>query len=201
MICTVPEVKFYTRPGEHRVDNIAMGASQKITIITGTNRPGSNTYKLARAYQDYLNEEGVENHLLKLEDLPADFAVQALWYEKSEVLKAMIAEHLQSVEKFVFVIPEYNGGFPGVLKTFVDCIPPKVWHGKKAGLIGLSSGKAGALRPMDQFTNVLNYLQVSVLHAKPKLSEIEMILDEEGNVSDERAQGLLRRHAALMKAF
>lgn len=178
-----------------------MGASNRITVITGTNRPGSNTFKVARAYQDCLNEEGVENHLLRLEDLPADFAVQDLWHEKSDILKGMIREHLQDVEKFVFVIPEYNGGFPGVLKTFIDCIPPKVWHGKKAGLIGLSSGKAGALRPMDQFTNVLNYLQVSVLHSKPKLSEIEMILDEGGRINDERAQGLLRRHAGLMKAF
>jgi NAD(P)H-dependent FMN reductase len=101
----------------------------------------------------------------------------------------------------VFIIPEYNGSFPGILKAFIDCVPPRFFHGKKAGLVGVSSGHAGSLRSMDQFTNVLNYLQVSVLHSKPKLSGIEKIIDSERELNDSETINRLREHSALMLKF
>lgn len=172
------------------------------TIISSTNRPGSNTLKVARSFERRLKEAGAgEVNFISLEDLPSDFVYTDAWVEKSEAVRRLIDEVLVPTTKFIFVMPEYNGGFPGVLKAFVDCVPPSVFHYKKAALIGLSSGAAGALRPMDQFTNVLNYLRVSVLYAKPKLSGIENLLDDRGEVVEERASDLLNTQAKLILAF
>lgn len=170
-------------------------------VIAGTNRPGSNTRRVAEFYTEELQKVADRVSFLSLEELPPDFAFQDLWIEKSPAMNSIIAERIAPATKFIFVIPEYNGGFPGVLKTFIDCVPPRLFAGKKAGLVGVATGKAGALRPMDQFTNVLNYLKVSVLYAKPKLSEIDKAMSAEGVVTDERVRAMVAEHTALMANF
>lgn len=98
-------------------------------------------------------------------------------------------------DKLIFVVPEYNGGFPGILKAFIDACPSNVFYGKKAGLIGLSAGRSGSLRAMDQLTNVLNYLQVNVYFAKPKLSGIDDLVKSEELV-DTESLDILKKHAS-----
>lgn len=172
-----------------------------ITIISGTNRPNSNSLLISRKYAQHLDAKGQECQVLNLQDLPKDFIFSDMYGERSDEMQAIISRHFDQVEKFVFIIPEYNGGFPGVLKAFIDCIPPSHFHYKKAGLVGLSSGNAGSLRGMDQFSNVLNYLKVNVLFAKPKISQIESLLRQDPDLTDERVNLLLDEHAALMINF
>ena len=44
-----------------------------ITIISATNREGSMTAKVAELYSELLNQINVENQVMDLCDLPADF--------------------------------------------------------------------------------------------------------------------------------
>lgn len=171
-----------------------------INIIVGTNRPDSNSATIAAAYLRFLREEGIDSHVIDLAKVPQDFISTDMYGQRSEWMKSLIERSIAPAEKLVFIIPEYNGGFPGVLKAFVDCIEPKYFHGKKAGLVGLSSGHAGSLRGMDQFSNVLNYLRVNVLHAKPKLSYIEKSVTAQ-SISDERSLQLIKEHVILMLNF
>ena len=90
-----------------------------ITIISGTNRPHSNTLKLAKYYQKSLLKRGQESQLFSLEALPDTIIKTDLYGKRSEAFKP-IQEMMSSTEKFLFIIPEYNGSFPGVLKTFID---------------------------------------------------------------------------------
>ncbi|MGB1031542.1 MAG: NADPH-dependent FMN reductase, partial [Flavobacteriales bacterium] len=147
-----------------------------ISIISGTNRPNSNSLRVSEYYSKLLLEHGFENQILNLEQLPADFVVNDSFGSRSEVMSDIIATYVQPVEHFIFVIPEYNGSFPGVLKAFIDCLPPSDLHHKSSALVGLSSGYAGGARAMDQFTNVLNYLKVNVNYCKPKLSGIDGLI-------------------------
>lgn len=172
-----------------------------ITVIISTNRPDSNSQIVGDAYCHILNELGIQNTQLKLVDLPQDFVFADMYGKRTEAMESVISNVIEPVDKFVFVIPEYNGGFPGVLKSFIDCIPPSNWHDKKAGLIGISSGAAGSLRGMDQFSNVLNYLKINVLYSKPKLSGIEVILGSERKLDDSRVLSVLKEHAELFLKF
>ena len=84
-----------------------------------------------------------------------------------------------AADKFWFVFPEYNGGIPGMLKLFLDAISVRAYkatfHGKKACLTGISTGRAGNLRGLDQLTNILNYLQVIVHPNKVPISSISRL--------------------------
>ena len=71
---------------------------------------------------------------------------------------------LMAVKKFVFITPEYNGSFPGVLKAFIDGMRyPGTFEGKKCALVGLSAGNQGAALAMSHLTDIFNYLGMNVL--------------------------------------
>ena len=120
-----------------------------ITIIVGTNRVEAVSRQVAEYYQALLTQRNTPHQLLDLHQLPADFLTTALYENNGQneafnVLSTMVADS----EKLVFIVPEYNGSFPGVLKTFIDGLTyPSPLQDKKCALVGLSSGcRAAALR-------------------------------------------------------
>ena len=156
-----------------------------ITIIASTNRPGSSTLKLAKYYQKRLAEKGAEASLLSLTDLPDNLIKTDLYGKRSPEFE-QIQQQITATDKFLFVIPEYNGSFPGVLKVFVDaCSFPESFYEKKAALVGLSSGKYGNIRGIDHFTGICNYIHLHIMPLKIHISSIRNELDENGNIAPE----------------
>ena len=61
----------------------------------------------------------------------------------------------------------------------------KVWHFKKALLTGVSTGRAGNLRGMDQLSDTLHYLKMNVHYNKLPISVIDKVMDENGSLNKE----------------
>ncbi len=156
-----------------------------VTIIASTNRPGSSTLKLAKYYQKKLTEKGINADLLSLTELPDDIIVSDLYGNRSDAFKN-IQQRITATEKFIFIIPEYNGSFPGVLKIFIDaCTFPDSFYDKKAALVGLSSGKYGNIRGIEHFTGICNYIHLHVLPLKIHVTSIHNELDKDENLFNE----------------
>lgn len=156
-----------------------------ITIISGTNRKNSSSLRLARYYQHLLSERGTDSHLFSLEDLPADLLVSDLYGARSEAF-TRILDQIGESRKIIFIIPEYNGSFPGVLKLFMDaCEYPDSFKGKKVALVGVSGGKYGNVRGVDHFTGVCHYMQMNVLPLKIHIPHIWQELNEHGQLHKE----------------
>ena len=152
-----------------------------VTIIAATNRPQSNTLKVAEYYKRKLSEKGLATNLLSLEDLPHDLLFTDLYGKRSDAF-TKIQVVITNTEKFLFVIPEYNGSFPGVLKLFVDaCTFPQSFYEKKAALVGVSSGKYGNIRGVEHFTGICNYIHLHVMPLRLHIPAIATELDENGN--------------------
>jgi len=146
-----------------------------IKIIVGTNRKNSVSKTIAELYQSILKERGEESEILELEHLPGDFIDNAL-YENNGKHELFNEFHDQLVggKKFVFIVPEYNGSFPGILKTFIDGMTyPNTFSNKKCALVGISSGIGGGGIAMSHLTDIFHYLGMHVLALKPKLAKIE----------------------------
>jgi NAD(P)H-dependent FMN reductase len=153
-----------------------------ITIIASTNRPGSSTLKMAKYYQQKLREKGVEAGLLSLAQLPANLIETDLYGNRSLEFAA-IQQLITDTDKFIFVIPEYNGSYPGVLKVFIDaCTFPESFYDKKAALVGISSGKYGNIRGIDHFTGVCHYVHLNVMALKLHISAINKEFDANGRL-------------------
>lgn len=173
------------------------------TIICSTNRNNSVSKKIALLYQSMLAARKVASEVIDLADLPEDFIASAL-YEKSGTNDAFNPHRERMLEsrKFVFIIPEYNGSFPGVLKAFIDGLDfPGTFTGKKAALVGLSAGVQGAGLAMSHMTDILNYCGTHVLALKPKLARIAEHMDDEDIITNKLYNELLNQQADMLVAF
>jgi chromate reductase, NAD(P)H dehydrogenase (quinone) len=154
-------------------------------IISATNRPGSSTLKVAKYYQKQLREKGVEAGLLSLSGLPDNLIKTDMYGQRSTEFQ-IIQDLITKTNKFLFIIPEYNGSFPGVLKVFIDaCSFPESFYDKKAALVGISSGKYGNIRGIDHFTGVCHYMHLNVMSLKLHIASIKTELNADGELFKE----------------
>jgi chromate reductase, NAD(P)H dehydrogenase (quinone) len=173
-----------------------------ITIISGTNRSNSNSIIVAEHYKSILKKKGTECQILDLSTVPERFLFSAL-YENSgkdpEFNK--LREIINKSEKFVFIVPEYNGSFPGVLKAFIDGLEyPASFNNKKAAVVGISAGALAGALALSHLTDILNYLGMHVLAIKPRLPRIETLI-KDGAISDKFLSNLLETQAEALIKF
>jgi chromate reductase, NAD(P)H dehydrogenase (quinone) len=172
------------------------------TIISGTNRTDAVSLQIAHLYQQLLTERGAESQLLNLADLPHDFAFSAL-YSQSGKNQAFnhFDQTVREASRFVFIIPEYNGSFPGVLKTFIDGLPyPNPMKDKVAALVGLSSGMQGGALALSHFNDILHYLGVETISLRVKLAAIGKNL-KDGAITNPVYNELLNSQADKLLAY
>lgn len=173
-----------------------------ITLISGTNRPASNSKAIVDLYARMLEQRGTTYQVLDLAELPVDFTTSALYdntgkNEEFNKLSGLITNS----DKFVFVVPEYNSSFPGVLKAFIDGLSyPYTFKDKKGALIGLSSGMQGSGLALSHLSDILNYLGMHVMAMRLKLAHIEKNFDGM-ELTNKLYQELLEQHVDQLLKF
>lgn len=173
-----------------------------ITLISGTNRKGSRSRAIVNLYAAMMEKRGEAYQILDLADLPPDFIVTAMYKnsgrnEQFNNLTRMI----ETADKFVFVVPEYNSSFPGVLKAFIDALSyPCPFMNKKGALIGLSSGMQGSGLALSHLTDILNYLGMHIMAMKLKLAHIEKNFDGK-QITNKLYNELLDQHVDQLIRF
>jgi NAD(P)H-dependent FMN reductase len=172
-----------------------------ITVICGTNRPNSLSLSIAHYYSTLLTELGAAHQVLDLAALPTDFTASALYHNNGKNTDFnTLTVQIKASDKFVFIVPEYNGSYPGVLKAFIDGLPyPSPFDGKVAALVGLSAGMQGAGPAMSHLTDVFNYLNMNVLAIKPKMAFISKHW-QNNQLTNPLYVELLQKQAALLVA-
>ncbi len=175
---------------------------ENIVIVSGTNRPDALSPVVAANYAGLVTAAGYQTATIDLRELPADFTFSAL-YDNSGKNPAfnIMREQMTTADKFVFIVPEYNGSFPGVLKAFIDGLEfPGTFTGKKAALVGVSAGLLGSSHAMSHLTDILNYCGAHVLARKPRLTKISQALEGDKLV-DEGYLDQLRKQVRELIAF
>ncbi len=153
-----------------------------ITIISGTNREESYTLKIAEYYRNQFELRDISTELISLTELPDNVLKTDMFGKRSRLFQP-IQDKVDATSKFLFIIPEYNGSFPGVLKVFIDaCRYPTSFFGKKAALVGISSGKYGNIRGVDHFTGICHYINLHVLPLRIHIPAVNKELDENGSL-------------------
>ncbi len=175
---------------------------EMITIVVGTNRPKSKSQEVAAFYKNLLDELGAPNQILNLENLPADFTVTALYENgnKNEAFNQLKAK-IHEAKKYVFIVPEYNGSFPGVLKAFIDGLSyPNEIMNKKAALVGISDGVQGGALALSHLNDVFNYLGLNILAQRVKIPFMKKNFVD-GTIQDKFILQLIQEQARLLVNF
>ena len=156
-----------------------------LTLISATDRPGSNTKKVANTYKKILDNLHVNYHFLSFEEMN----VKA----RNEEFIQMENTILIPADKFIIISPEYNGSYPGILKLMIDNSDvSKCWHHKKALLTGVAMGRAGNLRGMEHLTGSLLYLKMLVHPNRLPISQVDKLITNGTEITDEATLNTIR---------
>ena len=127
-----------------------------IVVVCGTNREGALSRLLAQEAVTAC-EKHASVDLLDMNELPAEVLHPTVYNEKPASVQALIDRFLAS-DGALFVIPEYNGSYPGVVKLFVDMLPyPEGFDSRPCAFIGLAAGQFKSLRAVEHFQQVAGY--------------------------------------------
>ena len=172
-----------------------------IALIVGTNRPGSNTRKVAAQIENVYAELKVPLHVLDLAKLPPEIFSASSYAEKPKSFQPFADAVLQSAGIHV-VTPEYNGSVPGVLKYFIDMLKfPESFEQRPVCFTGLAAGIWGALRPVEQLQAIFGYRNAHVFPVRVFLPQIYNLLDDAGKIKDAELLGRLKAQAEGFAEF
>jgi NAD(P)H-dependent FMN reductase len=155
-----------------------------ITLIIGTNRPGSNAAKVAKQVVEIYKELKTPVHVLDLAKLPQEIFLPTSYAEKPASF-APFADAVLKSTGLIIVTPEYNGGMPGVLKYFIDMLKfPESFENRPVCFVGVAAGIWGALRPIEQLQQIFGYRNAHIYPGRVFMPGINGLLDGEGRLND-----------------
>lgn len=169
-----------------------------ITLVVGTNRPGSNARKVAAHIEEIYRELNTPLKVLDLAHLPPEIFNPSSYAEKPAAFKPFSDSVLQS-SGLIVVTPEYNGSLPGVLKYFIDMLKfPESFEHRPVCFVGEAAGMWGALRPIEQLQAIFGYRNAYIFPERVFMPGIGKLLDANGQIKDAE---ILERLRAQQKGF
>lgn len=173
----------------------------KITILSCTDRPNSWALKISKYVAERYNAIEVNAKVISLEDYPLADVVGGKYGKDLPTVTAFNNKVLDA-DGIVFVIPEYNGSFPGILKMFIDYLPfPEAFNKVPMSFIGEASGAFGSLRSVEQFQMIANYRNALQFPERVFISRVNKEFDPETGLEDSFKEDLLTSQIKNFKKF
>ncbi len=150
-----------------------------IPVILGTPRQGRMSEHVARfVFGELEKRAGIETELIDVRGLnfTTDDAGEAIKDEK-------FSRACARADGLVIVAPEYNHGYPGMLKHALDTNLKEYIH-KAAGICGVSAGGFGGTRVIENLLPVLRELGLVTIFYDGNFSNVGKIFEEDGKLVD-----------------
>lgn len=159
-----------------------------LPIILGTARQGRQSEHVANfVLSEMKKRPEIETELIDVRQLK-----MRLDDAGEEMKDASYAEKMTRADGLVIVTPEYNHGYPGLLKHALDMCLEEYIH-KAVGLIGVSAGPFGGSRVIEQMVQVVRELGLAVTFTDVNFSKVRDAFDDQGNLKDEKYIGRLAK--------
>lgn len=139
-----------------------------IKIIVGSTREGRFSEKPAQWIFEMLSlNEGVDAEILDLRNFHMPFFEEAVPPSMKEApyahnVVAAWTSKISEGDAFIIITPEYNHGYPAVLKNALDYVYQE-WNNKPVAFV--SYGAAGGVRAVEQLRQVAVELQMASMRA------------------------------------
>ncbi|MHC5067114.1 MAG: NADPH-dependent FMN reductase [Planctomycetota bacterium] len=172
-----------------------------IVVVPGTNRAGALSRTLATHVVADYQALGHSVDLLDLTDMGPEFLDPTVYKEQPATVRAMV-ERFVKADGVVFIVPEYNGSYPGVLKLFVDMLPyPQGFDQRPCAFIGLAAGQFAGLRAVEAFQAVAGYRMALQYPRRVFIAGSYGQFDGDGQLTDSDLRERVRAQAAGFTTF
>jgi len=151
-----------------------------IPVLLGTPRQGRMSEHVARfVHGEVAKRAGVETELIDVRELPFPTTD-----EGEEIKLETFSAAMARADALVIVAPEYNHGYPGVLKHALDTNLKEYIH-KAVGVCGVSAGGFGGTRVIENLLPVLRELGLVTIFWDGNFSNSYKLFDEAGALLDQ----------------
>lgn len=151
-----------------------------IPVILGTPRQGRMSEHAARfVTAEVARREGVETELIDVRELHLPIT------DAGEGIKdARFSATVMRADGLIIVAPEYNHGYPGLLKHALDTNLKEYIH-KAVGICGVSAGPFGGTRVIENLLPVMRELGLVTIFWDVNFSLAQKLFDADGNLLDQ----------------
>lgn len=153
-----------------------------LPILLGTNRKGRQSEHVAKWLFGKMEERvDIETKFFDARDfdLPQDDYGTEIGENFPEWRDAIIR-----ADGLVLVTPEYNHGYPGVMKSVLDLLLKEYIH-KAVGLVGVSASPWGGTRVIEACMPMVRELGLAVTFADLNFPQVQNKFDENGTLLDD----------------
>lgn len=160
----------------------------KILVLLGSSREGRHGVKIFEWVKKELSQK-IEAvfEFIDAKDLQLGYYNEPLYPSMIEPGKyndpnaEAWRQKVEAADGFIILVPEYNRGYPAILKSALDIVYNE-WNRKPVAFIGYSSGPIGGARVVEQLKQVMVELQMAVVRAAVYVSNVEESFTENGPV-------------------
>ena len=174
-----------------------------IPVILGSVREGRRSLAPAQYLVKKLQELGHQSQLVDFKEMPLPFynapTVPVVYYKTGypDPNVQRWSELARSAHGFIIVTPEYNHGYPAVLKNALDWLYLEFEH-KPFGLVGVSNGSVAGARVIEQLRTVIENFGALAVRETVMLGPIDKYFDATGKLLDD---ALEKRVAGLIDSL
>jgi NAD(P)H-dependent FMN reductase len=122
--------------------------------------------------------QGVESALIDVRNIPLTSQ-----NEGEDIKDTEFSSQCDRADTFVIVAPEYNHGYPGILKHALDTNLKEYIH-KAVGIVGVSSGPFGGTRVVQNLLPVMRELGLVTIFWDGNFSRVHTCFDADGKLLD-----------------
>jgi NAD(P)H-dependent FMN reductase len=173
-----------------------------IPVIVGTNRQGRQSAHVGNWLTGEMQKrEEIKTTLFDVKDfaLPQDDYGTVIQNQFPEWRDAIIR-----ADGLVIIAPEYNHGYPGVLKSVLDLLLKEYIH-KSVALVGVSAGPWGGVRVIETLVTMVRELGLCVTFTDLNFPSVQDKFDADGRLLDlayeHRVQGFLDELVWMSRAL
>ena len=154
----------------------------KIATMSGSIQQNNNTDKALALVLDELNimqdVEVVEIHLRDMK-----LAIPGSDMDGSDRVK--LQEMIKGVDGVILATPEYHGSFSSLMKLSIENMGyPSAIKGKPVMLLGVASGKIGAVKSLEHLRSVCVHVGALVLPGSISIPNVRSVFDGQTTTGD-----------------
>jgi len=122
---------------------------------------------------------GVETELIDIAEVPLPTN------DAGEAIKdPQFSDRMSRADALVIVAPEYNHGYPGLLKHVLDSCLKEYIH-KAVGIVGVSAGPFGVTREIENLLPVMRALGLVTIFWVVNFCSVQKVFAMDGKLRDE----------------